>query len=387
MTGAKLTIDDVKQLTKDPSGESRAEAAAKVAGAFASETLNDSERELAEEIFRMMVYDAEVRVREALAINLKDSSLVPHEVAMGLAQDVESVSLPILKFSEVLTDEDLVQIVRAQSGDSEEKQLAIAQRDGVSEAVADVIVEAGTDKIVGALVGNETAEISEKTFQKVIDNHGDSDIVQQAMVDRPQLPLAISERLVTIVSDQLKERLAERQNLNGDLATDLILQSRERATILLSEDSSQEELQRMIHAMHLHRRLTPSIVLRALCMGDVNFYEAALSELADIALLNTRKLVYDPGKLGFKALFDKASLPEAHYPAHRAALDVATEMEYDGEAFDRERYSRRMIERILTQYGDLGVEFDSDDLNYLLTKMDGLPSDIARLEGEMKEEG
>jgi hypothetical protein len=35
-----------------------------------------------------------------------------------------------------------------------------------------------------------------------------------------------------------------------------------------------------------------------------------------------------------------------------------------------------MIERIMTQYDDLGVEFESDDLNYLLTKMSELPSDI-----------
>ena len=54
----------------------------------------------------------------------------------------------------------------------------------------------------------------------------------------------------------------------------------------------------------------------------------------------------------------------------RAAMDVARETEND-----RERYSRRMIERILTQYGNLGVEFDSDDLEYLLTNMGQLAPD------------
>jgi hypothetical protein len=34
-----------------------------------------------------------------------------------------------------------------------------------------------------------------------------------------------------------------------------------------------------------------------------------------------------------------------------------------------------MIERILTQYEKLGVTFDSPDLEYLLTKMDHLPSE------------
>ncbi len=31
----------------------------------------------------------------------------------------------------------------------------------------------------------------------------------------------------------------------------------------------------------------------------------------------------------------------------------------------------------MTQYDDLGVECESNDLNYLLTKMSQLPSDIA----------
>jgi hypothetical protein len=38
-------------------------------------------------------------------------------------------------------------------------------------------------------------------------------------------------------------------------------------------------------------------------------------------------------------------------------------MEYDGGENDLERYSRRIIKRVLTQYGDLGV-----DLEYLLKK-------------------
>ncbi len=56
----------------------------------------------------------ELRVREALAAHLKNSPDLAHDVAVALARDVDSVSLPMLKFSEVLTDEDLIEIVRDQ---------------------------------------------------------------------------------------------------------------------------------------------------------------------------------------------------------------------------------------------------------------------------------
>ena len=110
-------------------------------------------------------------------------------------------------------------------------------------------------------------------------------------------------------------------------------------------------------------------------MGDLDFFEASIAELAAVPLENARALIQDPGKLGIKAAFDKAALPQTHFPAARAAVDVIREMEYDGGANDRERYSRRMLERILTQYDDLGVEMEANDLDYLLKKMDELPQD------------
>ena len=104
---------------------------------------------------------------------------------------------------------------------------------------------------------------------------------------------------------------------------------------------------------------------------------AAVRELAEAPLVNGRQLMHDSGALGPKALYEKTGPPENHFPAVRAAIDVARETEYDGRENDRERYSRRMIERILTQYGDPGVDFDSDDLEYLLARMNELPVEIA----------
>ena len=85
MAPSGLTQDDVVRLLTDPSGNARAETAGKIAASFNSGALSESERKIAEEIFRLMVRDAEVRVREALALNLKQSPGVPHEVALALA--------------------------------------------------------------------------------------------------------------------------------------------------------------------------------------------------------------------------------------------------------------------------------------------------------------
>ncbi len=367
-----LSKEDVSRLLSDPSGAARAETAAKIAADFDQDTLSDSERKLVEEIFRIMVKDAEVRVREALSQNLKENSAVPHDVALSLANDVDSVAMPVLEFSEVLSDQDLLEIVRSQNAS---KQVAIASRSTVSKDLSEALVETRNEDVVISLVANEGADISEKSFQKVVDEFGENDSVQGVLVDRSRIPVTVAERLVTMVSDNMKEKLAQNSELPASIATDLILQSRERAIINLSSGHNDDDLEKLVHHMRQNDRLTPSIIIRALCMGDLSFFEASLAELIALPLVNVRQLIHDSGQLGLKAIYEKANLPESHYPAVRAAVDVAGEMEYDGEANDRERYSRRMIERILTQYGDLGVEFEADDLEYLLGKMNELPPD------------
>jgi uncharacterized protein (DUF2336 family) len=367
-----LTKEDVERLLADPSATTRAKTASKIAGQFGDDVLSESERKLAEDIFRIMVKDAEVRVREALSENLKENPNVPHDVAVAMANDVTSVALPMLQFSEVLTDSDLIEIIR---GQDVEKQVAIARRSIVSEAVSDALVETESEEVVSELVANDGARISERTFGKVVDRFGHVERVQGAMVQRKRLPVTVAERLVTMVSERLKTELAKKHELPPALATDLILQSRERAIIGLSTESTQDEVERLVQQMHVNGRLTASIILRAACMGDTVFFETALAELAGVPLINARHLIHDSGSLGLKAVFEKANLPIEYFPVARAAVDVARENDYDGHPNDRERYSRRTIERILTQYEDLGVAFDSDDLEYLLTKMNELRGD------------
>ena len=110
-----LSYKNVEGLLTDPSPANCEQAAAKIATDYAGEVLSDDERHLAKEIFQLMVQDAEVRVRQALSFNLKDFPGLSHEIAVVLASDIEAVSIPLLRSSVVLTDEDLIDIVKTQS--------------------------------------------------------------------------------------------------------------------------------------------------------------------------------------------------------------------------------------------------------------------------------
>ena len=160
-----LTPADVQRLLNDPSSTTRADTAAKVAREF-SHPLSDAERKLAEDIIRAMMRDVEVKVRQMLAENLKDNPAVPRDVAKAMAKDVESVALPILTYSSVLSEDDLLEVVRT---NDTAKQLAVARRPMVSEKVSDALADTGKTEVVATLMANDGAQISEKTFVKVIE--------------------------------------------------------------------------------------------------------------------------------------------------------------------------------------------------------------------------
>ncbi|MAU41762.1 MAG: hypothetical protein CMF31_09080 [Kordiimonas sp.] len=361
-----LNKTDVEKLLLDPTPENRAKAAEKVSLQFSRGSLTDKERALAEDIFKVMVQDAEVRVRQALSQSLKDNPEVPHDVAIALASDVDDVSLPMLEFSEVLTDDDLVELIATQHP---EQQKAIARRENVSSTVADAIIENSEDEdVVATLVSNESAHLTEGTMDKVLDKFGESEKVNAPLAERGQLPVTIAERLVTLVSEKVRDHLVTHHEMSSDMAMDLFLSARERATVsLLSDGSDALDVQGLIEQLHSNGRLTSTLIFRALCMGDMTFFEAALAKLAGIPNANAYQLIHDRGQLGMEALFEKCGLPKNMIAIARAAISVAKDMVVNGME-ERERFRHCMIERVLTQFED---GFDPDNLDYFIAKLGG----------------
>jgi uncharacterized protein (DUF2336 family) len=318
---------------------------------------------MAIEIMRAMAADAEMMVRHAVAASLKQSESLPRDLAMKLARDDIMVAQPILEFSQVLTDDDLISILADGNG---AKQVAIARRPEVSETLATAIVDTGNAAAVSTLVSNEGAVLTEPLLKKTLDRYSQFETVKGAMVNREELPVTITERLVSMVSEKLKLTLAAKHQLPADLATDIILDARERATAtLIHKESSEENTHALVQQLHASGRLTASLVLRALCTGDMRFVEDAMAEIAGTSPDKASLLIHDAGKLGLKALYKKCGFPDLLYPAFRVAVDVIGETDFDGGSHDRQRFSRRIIERVLTQYNDIDVS----DLDYLLGKL------------------
>jgi uncharacterized protein (DUF2336 family) len=358
---ASLSLQDVARLMAEPSPDLRAELASKVGADLSANGLTQTEVQLAQDIVRILARDVEETVRASLSRALRHSSNLPRDVARRLAADIEFVA-PMLADSLVLTDEDLIEIVRIGSST---KQEAVASRPNLTETVSEALITHGQEPAVVALMGNNTAAIGEATFHRAMTRFVHSDKVKKSMVLRETLPISVAERMVTLVSKALQAHLVKTHDLAPATVATIMLTSREHAILRLSVGASDDALKYMIAQMHRNDRLTPSLILRALCTGDIAFFEAAMAIKSDVSLENAQILIHEKSRKGLAALYRKAAMPEALFAAVQAAIDVVDELRFDGEPRDLERFRARVISRVLT----LVETVDAADADFLLDKL------------------
>lgn len=363
---SKLTDGDIRTLVKGPTEEDRAQAAHKICRCIDDVELTTEERAHAEHIISIMAMDAAVLVRRALAVALKNSPTLPRDIANKLARDIESVALPVILNSPVLTDSDLVEIVRTCPPT---KQVAVAGREHISLTVTGAIAQYAAPAAVERALANDNAEFDANGLEIAIDRFSGVSDIMAAMVGRNELPISITEKLVSIVSGEVFDHLVNNHELPPQLAIDLAMGARERATIDIVEQASrQNDVHRFVQQLNLNGRLTPSLLMRGLCLGHMEFVEHAMAELAGMPHQRIWLLIHDSGPLGLKAAFDRAGLPPRLFPPFRAAIDVYHHMEREGGADDRRIFRTRMLERTLTLFQSV----PKDDLDYLLDKLDAI---------------
>ncbi|MDE3016300.1 MAG: DUF2336 domain-containing protein [Pseudomonadota bacterium] len=356
-----LTPEDVRRLLHDATAATRVEMTDRIAGAYGNSQLSDQETLVAEQIFRLLLRDTELRVRVALSQHIKNSSHIPRDIVVSLARDVEEVSLPVLQFSEVLTDADLMELLRNTQEIS--RYLAVSKRLQLSEAVSETLLEKNNDQVVALLVDNKGARISDSGYQKIVAAHAGNKAIMQAIGLHPRLPAAAAEKLVHIVSSSLAVTLKAKYNLTTEHIEKEVEKTRESETLsLIRHAQSQADIDKLIAQMAGFDRLTPSIILSALCQGNFAFFETSLARLSNIPVANARALITDKGDLGFRAVYNKSGLPDAMFPAVRLLLHVVHELDGADEKPGTPRYANSIVERIL-QYAE---EAPVENLSYII---------------------
>jgi uncharacterized protein (DUF2336 family) len=272
-----------------------------------SGALSDRERALMTEILRRLVRDVEIEVRQALAHRLAREPTAPRDLVVLLANDRIEVAHPVLLHSDVLGDEELIEIIRHRTL---EHQLAIAMRREVSEAVSDALVERGDVGVVKALLDNPQARLSQAALAYLVDESQRVDSYQNPLVRRPELSPALARRMYGWVSAELRRYIAEHFRIDpGMIERHLAATS----AALARSEARPRAAERLAERLAERDPITPALLIDTLRQGEVALFQAMFARLTELPPLLVRRLLFEPGGEGLAIACRAAGLDAAAF--------------------------------------------------------------------------
>ncbi|NBX66173.1 MAG: DUF2336 domain-containing protein [Proteobacteria bacterium] len=179
-------------------------------GQILEHDLSDAERDMVADIVTSLVRQAERDLRESISQRLCFMEEAPLEVVLQLAHDSIEVAQPVLEYSPVLTDMDLLYIIQSKS---HEYWQAIARRKLLDSSVVEALVDVKEENTALNLLLNDSIELKTTALEAFAELTKYSDKLAEPLLRRKELPQKIAMDLFWHVSAQLRTHILKNFNI------------------------------------------------------------------------------------------------------------------------------------------------------------------------------
>jgi uncharacterized protein (DUF2336 family) len=285
-------LDALISLAKEPSSARRRELLREVTNMFfnADAPHGPSEMELFDSVLGPLASEMEVAVRAELSERFADSDQCPAALLKSMATDGIAVAAPILARSRLLTEDTLLQVAQTQG---QEHLRAISSRRDLPERISDVVVDRGDDQTLGTLLENQSAQLSRRAQETVVDRAAQNPELHKAVVNRRCLPPDLLNEMYFMVEGRLRETiLARNAKLDPQALEEALAKGRrtlaQRDGALPSDYAAAEaHVKRLIAT----KSLGPSVIAGFLRQGERSRFLVSLAELAEIDFVTAQRIV------------------------------------------------------------------------------------------------
>ena len=303
-------------------------------------------------------------VRATLAAGLAKAHGLHPDVLFTIVADCDEIALDFLLRTPSLDAWQMMAILKV--GETS-KQVVIASRGDVSSHAVEHIVEHSAPEVAASLLANPCVAIEVQHMKRLYVRFPDEPCVVDMLLERADLPLEIRIMQAKRTSTRVYHLMARRGWMAANDAEEFVTNTEESTYIKILEDAKIPELDKLIPFMCDQQLLTPSIILRAACAGDLELVERALSYLASVPARRIRSLMSGRGA---RSVLQKAGMPDSAHMLLRAVFDVAEEARSNNNSLSVEQFGCKLIEFLMTRYPDL-VSSDKARLLGLLAKFGG----------------
>ena len=294
MSDNQMLLERLVNLAQENSGDKRRELLREVSDLFTAEsdTLTDQEVNAFGGVMGTIASDLGDDVRARLSQSICMVARAPHDLIKQLAKDEISVAEPVLSHSPVLTETDLIEIAQSKG---QGHLMAMTNRDSLSSALSDVIVERGNDDVLANLCQNDGAQLSRAAMEIMTERAEASDKLQTPLVKRKDIPVDLLNDMYFFVSSALREVILKTnaQLDETELSAALVQSSNRIAKNIVKEELALVDAIDYVDKLEKYKELNERRLVQLVKEHQFNEFIVAFSRLTDLEIKTVRKLLTD----------------------------------------------------------------------------------------------
>lgn len=355
--------------------EARIALVRQLAGLLADPDAAAIEKEQVLPVLIMATADSDAEVRRALADELLTIEDLHPDLLFAVVADEDAIAIPFLEELPSLSAWHMLTVLRV--GD-EARQGAVAGRPDLSAETKAYIVKSGSVAAVVAYLANPAIKAGAADLRAIYARLGQSEEIVEALLSLPHLPPDIRIRQVKKSAIRMRQMMAERGWLAANDAADLVADAEERALLQIIARATGYDQQEALAFLAQNNMLTPSLVMRAACIGDIAAFAATLSHLTGQTAPRITDFMLGRGGTGIRSLLNRSGLPGPCHILLMAAADVACEFRNLEIAPEPEPFGRRLLEVLMMQSGALPLQDQARQIEFVGRFADPKVRKIAR---------
>jgi len=278
-------------LAKDEQPLARAELTTAVTELLEME-LSPRESELVADVLIALMRQAERDLREAMAERLSVMENAPLRLILQFANDDIDVAGSILSKSTVLSDLDLIYIIK---GKGAEHWREIAKRPHISDQIINILVDTTENGTVKNLIHNKNITLTEYALDVAADIASKDEVLAKPLLQREEVGADIAKRLYQHVGQALKEYIIQEYALDFDgsvidMVDEVILDfvdAADEGDDLIPSNSA-------VNAANRYKKkglLTVKMMLGSLRRGQISNFVAQFSEFTGMSPETVRNIL------------------------------------------------------------------------------------------------
>lgn len=274
--------------------------------------LSQKESELITDVLIALMKQAEKELKLALSERLSSMENAPLRMILSIANDEIDIAEPVLRNSPILHDLDLLYILQVKGVPHGR---AIAQREGLSGEVIDMLAGTRDFEVAVNLCENDGINLTSRAFEIIAEMSREYTELEKPLLTREDLPQDIAGQLYQFVSDELKVMLQQRFGIGAepivialqDITMELI------ATRTQQEYHEVDTLKAYAHTMQRRGELKLPGIVAALRRGQLTTFLAQFSVFTGLPTDTVKAMMRQESGKGLALACRALDMPKADF--------------------------------------------------------------------------